>query len=120
MRSLPIRLPLMLFCVVTACVEMNPLQVPLVSIFRLLDSTCIFRSSELSFEVITFAKPYKNFISFHMSFGTSSKLSLTFTKWGGVACETTSVHGPQCNFHLQSTTFVNICFTTIPHSLLSA
>ena len=28
MRGLPIWLPLMLFRVVTACVEMNPLQVP--------------------------------------------------------------------------------------------
>ena len=47
MRVLPIWLPLMLFCVVTACVEMNPLRVPLVWTFRLLDSSCIFRSSEM-------------------------------------------------------------------------
>ena len=40
------------FRVVTACVEMNPLQVPQVWTFRLLDSSCIFRSSEMLFEVI--------------------------------------------------------------------
>ena len=53
-----------------------------------------FRSSEMWFEVIIFIKPYKNVISFHMSFWTSSKLILTFTKWEGVAYETTSVHSP--------------------------
>ena len=53
---------------------------------------------EMWFKVIIFIKPYKHFISFHVSFWASSKLILTFTKWGGVACETTSVHGPQCNF----------------------
>ena len=66
--------------------------------FRLLDSSCIFRSSEMLFEVIVFIKPYEHFISFYVSFWASSKLILIFTKWGGVACETTSVHGPQCNF----------------------
>ena len=50
----------------------------------------------------------------------SSKLILTFSKWGGVTCETTSVHGPQCNFGLWNTTSVNICLTTILHSLLPA
>ena len=42
-----------------------------------------------------------------MSFWALSKLILTFTKWGGVACETTSVHGSQCNFRLQNTTSVH-------------
>ena len=107
MRGLPIWLPLMFFRVVTACVEMNPLQVPQVWTFRLLDSSCIFRSSEMFFEVIIVIKPYKHFISFHVSFWASSKLILTFTKWGGVACETTSVHGPQCNFRPRNTTSVH-------------
>ena len=107
MRGLPIRLPLMLFRVVTACVEMNPLRVPQVWTFRLLDASCIFRSSEMLFEVIIVIKPYKHFISFHLSFWASSKLILTFTKWGGVACETTSVHGPRCNFRPRNTTSVH-------------
>ena len=40
---------------------------------------------------------YKYFVSFHLSFWASSKLILTFTKWGGVACETllSTVHGMQ-------------------------
>ena len=38
MHGWPIWLPLMLFCVVTACVEMNPLRV---WTFRLLESSCI-------------------------------------------------------------------------------
>ena len=66
-----------------------------------------------------FIKTYKHFISFHVSFWPSSKLILTFTKWGGVACEITSVHGLQCNFRSRSTTSVNICFTSVPQSLLS-
>ena len=52
MHDLPIWLPLMLFCVVTACVEMNPLWVPKSWTFWLLDSSCIFRSLEMWFEVI--------------------------------------------------------------------
>ena len=47
------------------------------------------------FGVIIFIKPYKLFNFFHVSFWASSKLILTFTKWGGVACVTTSVHGRQ-------------------------
>ena len=78
-----------------------------VYIFWLLDSSCFFRSSEMWFEVIIFIKPYKHFISFHMSFWASSKLILTFTKWGKVACETTSICGPQCNVHLQNTTSIH-------------
>ena len=66
--------PLMLFCVVTTCVEMKPLPVPLVWIFRLLDSTCIYRNSGMWFEVTVFIKPYKHFISFHTIFWASSKL----------------------------------------------
>ena len=107
MRGLPIRLPLMLFCVVTACVEMNPLRVPYVWTFRLLDSSCIFRRSEMWFEVINFIKPYKLFISFHVSFWASWKLILTFPKWEGAACETTSVHGTQFNFCPRNTTSIN-------------
>ena len=37
MRGLTIWLPLIPFCVVTACVEMNPIRVPWVWTFRLLD-----------------------------------------------------------------------------------
>ena len=58
-------------------------------------------------EVIIFIEPYKHFVSFHVSFWASSKLILTFTKWGGVACETTSVYGPQCNVRPQNTTSVH-------------
>ena len=105
---------------VTACVEMNPLPVPWMWTFRLLDSSCIFRSSDMWFKVIVFITPYKHFVSFHVSVLASSKLILTFTKWGGVACETTSVHGPQCNFRPRNTTSVNIVSTTIPYPLLSA
>ena len=122
MRGLPIWLPLMLmlFCVVTACFEMSPLRVPLVWTLRLFDSSCIFWSSEMWFEVIIVFKPYKHFISFHVSFWASLKLILTFTKWGGVACKTTSVYSPRRNFRPRSTTSINNCYTTIPQSLLSA
>ena len=74
---------------------------------RFLDSSCIYGSSEMWLEIIICNKPYKHFISFHVSFRASSKLILTFTKWGGVACKTTSVHGPQCNFHLRNITYVH-------------
>ena len=74
---------------------------------RFLDSSCIYGSSEMWLEIIIFNKPYKHLISFHVSFWASSKLILTFTKWGGVACKTTSVHGPQCNFHLRNITYVH-------------
>ena len=84
---------------------MNPLRVPYLWTFWLFDSSCIFRSSEMWFEVIIVFKPYKLFTSFHVSFWALAKLILTFTKWGGVTCETTSVHGPQCNFH-QDTPFI--------------
>ena len=60
--------PLMVFRVVTACVEMNPLRVPQVWTFRYLDSSRIFRSSEIRFEGIIFIKPYKHFISKFLSF----------------------------------------------------
>ena len=36
--------------------------------FRLLDSNCILRSSEMWFKVVIFIKPYKHFISSHLSF----------------------------------------------------
>ena len=74
---------------------------------RFLDSSCIYGSSEMWLEIIIFNKPYKHLISFHVSFWASSKLILTFTKWGGVACKTTSVDGPQCNFHLRNITYVH-------------
>ena len=77
----------MLFFLITTCVEMNALRVPWVWTFRLLNSSCIFRSSEMWFEVIIFIKPNKSFISFYVSFW-ASWLSLS------VACETTSVQGP--------------------------
>ena len=83
----------------------GPLRVPYVWIFRLLDSSCIFRISEMWLEVIIVIKPYKHFISFHVSFWASSKLILIFTKWGGVALGTTFVHGPQCNFCLKAGNF---------------
>ena len=66
-----------------------------------------FRSSEIWFEVIIFIKPYKNVISSHVSFWASSKLILTFTKWGGVAYKTTSVHSPHYNFRLRNSTSVH-------------
>ena len=47
-----------------------------------------------------------------MSFWASSKSILTFTKWGGVACEITSVHGPQCNFRPRNTT--SVCGQQLP------
>lgn len=83
-----------------------------------------------------------------LSFWASLKLILTFNKWGGVACETTSIHSLQYYFCLQNTcihslqlsstsaspwylihcfqlihcfyyvTFINICFTMIPYSLI--
>ena len=76
---------------------------PYVWTFRLIDSSCIFRSLEMWSEVIIVIRPYKHFISFHVSFWASSELILTFTKWEGLAWETTFVHGPQCNFRLRST-----------------
>ena len=42
-----------------------------------------------------FFKSIQTIYCFHVSFWASSKLILTFTKWGGVACETTSVYGQQ-------------------------
>ena len=48
------------------------------------------RKYNLSYILI---KPY--IYSFHVSFWTSLKLIFIFTKWGGVAFETTSVHDPQ-------------------------
>ena len=51
MHGLPLWLPLMLFCVVTACVEMNPLRAWTYR-FKL-----HFRSSEMWFEVIIFINP---------------------------------------------------------------
>ena len=68
MRGLPILLPLMLLCVITACVKVNPLRATQVWKFRLLDSNCILRSSEMWFKVVIFIKPYKHFISSHLSF----------------------------------------------------
>ena len=68
MRGLPILLPLMLLCVITACVKVNPLRATQVWTFRLLDSNCILRSSEMWFKVVIFIKPYKHFISSHLSF----------------------------------------------------
>ena len=67
--------------------------------FRPLGSNCILRSSRLLF----FVKPYKHFTSFHLSFWASSKLILTFTKWGGVACETNSftVHNATSVYGIQ-------------------
>ena len=62
-----------------------------------------FRSLEIWSGVNIVIKPYKHFISFHVSFWASSELILTFTKWGGLAWETTFVHGPQCNFSPRST-----------------
>ena len=61
-------------------VEMYPLWVPWVWTFRLLDSSYIFKSSEIWFEDIISIKPCEHVISFHVSFWASSKLSLTFTK----------------------------------------
>ena len=96
MRGLPIWPPVILFCVVTACVEMNPYRSPRCEHFGFSTKLrCILKSSETLFEVINFTKPYKHFVSFHVSFWASSKLILTFTKWGGVACKITSVHGIQ-------------------------
>ena len=68
MRGLPILLPLMLLCVITACVKMNPQRATQVWTFRLLDSSCILRSSQMWFKVVIFIKPYKYFISSHLSF----------------------------------------------------
>ena len=47
------------------------------------------------FEVLIFLKSIETIYCFNVSFWASSKLILTFTKWGGVACETTSVYGQQ-------------------------
>ena len=68
MRGLTIWLPLVPFCVVTTCVEMN------ISAF---DSTCIFRSSGRDLRLL-FLLNHTNFISFHVSFWASSKFILTF------------------------------------------
>ena len=58
-----------------------------------------------------------------LSFWASLKLILTFNKWGGVAWD--YLHSQSTILLLfteylypQSTTFINICFTMIPHSLL--
>ena len=57
-------LTLIPFYVVTACVEMNPLRIPLLWTFRLLDLSCIFRSSEMWFEIIIFNKTIRTFYFF--------------------------------------------------------
>ena len=98
-------LTLIPFCVVTACVEMNPLRIPLVWTFRLLDSNCIFRSSEIWFEIIIFNKTIRTFLETYPYFRSRSTLQLSSTEY---------------NFRPRSTTSVNICFTTIPQSLLLA
>ena len=56
MHGLPIWLPLMLFCVVTACVEMNPLRV---WTFRLLDSSCILEVRKCDLRLL-FLLTHKN------------------------------------------------------------
>ena len=56
MHGLPIWLPLMLFCVVTACVEINPLRV---WTFRLLDSSCILEVRKCDLRLL-FLLTHKN------------------------------------------------------------
>ena len=89
MRGLTVWLPLMLFWVVTACVEMNPLRVPKVWTFRLLDSSWIFRSSEMWFKFLSFIEI--NF-DFH---------------WVGSMPDYFRSNGSQCNFRPRSTTSVH-------------
>ena len=111
MRGLPIRLPimLMLFCVVTACFEMNPLRVPYCRCehFGFSIQVAFLEVQKCDLGLFLFLNHKKHLISFHVSFWASSKLIFTVTKWGGVACETTSVHGPQCNFRPRNTTSVH-------------
>ena len=94
MRGLPIWRLLMLFRVVTSCVEMNT------GLLGVNISASWFKLHFQKFGNVNwgyyFIKPYKHFISFNVSFWASTKLILTFTNWGGVACEFTSVYGPQC------------------------
>ena len=89
MRGLTVWLPLMLFWVVTACVEMNPLRVPKVWTFRLLDSSWIFRSSEMWFKFLSFIEI--NF-DFH---------------WVGSMLDYFRSNGSQCNFRPRNTTSVH-------------
>ena len=89
MRGLTVWLPLMLFWVVTACVEMNLLRVPKVWTFRLLDSSWIFRSSEMWFEFLSFIEI--NF-DFH---------------WVGSMLDYFRSNGSQCNFRPRNTTSVH-------------
>ena len=63
------------------------------------------RKCNLSYILI---KPYN--YSFNVSFWTSSKLILTFTKWGGVACEITSVQDPQFPSTTASPRYLIHCF----------
>ena len=105
--GLPVWLPLMLFRVVTTSrLKWTRYGSPRCEHFGF-SIWAAFSEVRKCDEVIIFIEPYKHFVSFHVSFWASSKLILTFTKWGGVACETTSVYGPQCNVRPRNTTSVH-------------
>ena len=107
MWGLTIWLPLIPFCMVIACVEMNLLQIPRCEHFCFLIQVAFLEIRKWDLR-LWFLLNHMNilFLSTRSSFWASLKLILTFTKWGGVACKTTSVHGPHCNFHPWNTTSV--------------
>ena len=96
MHSWTIRLSLIPLCVVTMCVEMNLSVNISASKFKLPfrkfgNVICwYYFHTNISFLSTRVSELHQNYV--------------TFTKWGGVEYETTSVHGPQCNFRPGNTT----------------
>ena len=80
--------------------------------FRLLDSSCIFRSSQMWSELLLllkaiqlfFPREFLNFIEINF------RLFMTFTKWGGVAYKITSVQDPQFPSTTASPRYLIHCF----------
>lgn len=100
-----------------------PLRYVLKWTFWLLNSSCIFRSLKCDLRLSFFTKLYKNFISEYLSF---IEINFDFQKvgrgsmWDYLHSQSTILLLFTEYLYPQSTTFINICFTMIPHSLLPA